>query len=548
MLKASGAFLACVSLKSDSFMSFLAHNDRGRTRRASKVTEMKASLFDADTAAKHLLRNMHDPSALRVNPLVQHFFEASGEDGRQVTPEDALSAVRDAVVTTVHRVFVVAGVGRAAIHVQRQRDIVIRCHVGGESDKVVQASMGLERRQFYREKQRARMRLAKALYALVPARLASDAACVDVRELSIAHFRALRETGDAPAAIRLAQSMWLDAQQPQQKLAMGALLVECYVEHGAWQEADTLLLAMRRIAGTDPRSRALLAWAQGQRAWLCGAFEDSVQLSEETIAHLQDPQLARDARDDELLCFSYLQLAHSRHMLGGYESALAALQSAREVLDRRQTLPPRVNANVLYHLGGVLSWVPGCIDAAERHLQEAYGIATRHGLIRDASGIALILSQIYVKLGEIDRALQIGREGLAISERVRGPIGHAWHCLSFAGVELAAGNVQRALDLARVAGSTGAVETTRAAYARSVQAEALLTLGDAPSAMRLAAQATVALHEHDQSRRLLSRAERVYRAAARRADEGVARAIIGEVGYERDARELLDYLRGDATQ
>jgi tetratricopeptide (TPR) repeat protein len=230
-------------------------------------------------------------------------------------------------------------------------------------------------------------------------------------------------------------------------------------------------------------------------------------------------------------------------MLGGYESALAALQSAREVLERRPTLPPRVNANVLYHLGGVLSTVPGCLESALQHLQEAYGITTRHGLIRDASGIALLLAHIYAKNGEIARALEIGREGLAISERVRGDAGHAWQCLSFAPVEMAAGNVHRALELARFGGRCGGEEPTRMAHAHTIEAEVLLRLGDATSALRLAAGATVTLHGQGQAPRLFSRAASVYAAATKRAGEGLARSIIGEIDYERDARELLDSLR-----
>ncbi|HKU67511.1 MAG TPA: hypothetical protein VJP85_07040 [Candidatus Baltobacteraceae bacterium] len=505
---------------------------------------MRASPFDSDTAAKHLLRNLHDPAAVRVNPLVQHFFETRGEDGRTTDPDDALAAVREAVLNTVNRVFSDKNAGRARLHLQRQREIIMRCHIGGESDKVVQDEMALGRRQFYREKQRARVRLAKALHTLVPARLTSDAACVDVRELSLSHFRALRETGDAAGAIRLARSMWDAESDPLYKLITGALVVECYAEHGLWNKADELLTVMNALAADGPRLRAWLSWARGQRHWLFGAFDRSVRSCEETITHLHDSSITREARDDELLCWTYLQLAHSRHMLGGYESALAALQSAREVLERRPTLPPRVNANVLYHLGGVLSAVPGCMESALRHLQEAYSITTSHGLIRDASGIALLLSHLYAKSGEIERALEIGRQGLAISERVRGDAGHAWQCISFAPVEMFAGNVHRALELARFGGRSGGREPTRLAHAHTVEAEVLLRMGDAPSALRLAADATLTLHSHGHAPRLLSRAARVYTAATKRADERVARSIIGEIAYERDARDLLDSLRG----
>ena len=504
---------------------------------------MRALRFDRDAAVRHLLRHTYDAAALRINPLVGHFFEARGDDGQQIQPEDALARIRAAISTAVERVFAESGVGRAGIHLQRQREIVERCHLGGEPDKVVQDSMGLERRQFYREKQRARERLARALHALVPARLRSDADCVDVRDLSLAHFRALRQAGDSTAAIRLAETLVPAVEEPERKLELGALLVECYAESGAWREADDLVLAMRRFPCDDARSRATLTWAQGQRAWYLAAFESSVEWSQRTISHLHEASLTHASGVEALLCATYLQLAHSKHMLGEYEAALAALQAARELLETRPGLPPETTVNVLYHLGGFLSTVPGCAEQAERHLQEAYTVATRNALVREASGTALALAQHYSHSGEIERALRIGREGLAISERVRGAASHAWHTLSYACVELAAGNARRALELARKAGRAEGTEVGRLAYAQSVEAEALLRLGDVITALRLAARATIALHGSDQSRRLLHRASRIYREAAQLTGERAAAVIAGEICTERDDREFLEDVR-----
>lgn len=483
---------------------------------AVQPNAMNEPLLDTDSATKHLVRHLHEPTALRDNPLVAHFFAARREDGQPVDVEDTLCFIRDLVVTTVDRVFVTSGVGRAQIHMRRQREILLRCDIGGESDKVVQSTMGLERRQFYREKERARIRLGRVLRTLAPARLSGSASCIEPARLSFVQFRSLREAGDATRAIALGTSLWQNIEQPQYKLEAGALLVECYAEGADWPKVDKFLESMREIPKVDARSRAIFAWADGQRAWYLGSYDRAAALAEEMIGHLQTDKGALDTRDEELRCMTYLQLAHSKYMLGAYEMALAALQTAREIVEARPDLPPRVIVNVLFHLGGLLGSIPGCAESAERYLQEAYAIASNNGLIRDASGTALGLAHLYLGFGEIERAVRTGRAALAVSAKVRGAAAHGWHCLSFTVIELAAGNARAALALARENASDERSDPSRAAYARSVQAEALLQLGDLPTAMRLSASAAKTLGSRVHSPRLRAYALRVYSEAALR--------------------------------
>jgi tetratricopeptide (TPR) repeat protein len=532
---------------------------------------MRAALFDMDAAAKHLFRNLHDATALRVNPLVQHFFDMRSGDGSDVNAEDALANIREAVTTTIHRIFEEDAVGRAHVQLARQHEIVIRCELGGKPDKVVQDQMGLERRQFYREKKRARLRVANALKALIPTSLTPSAAIsVNANELEMAYFRALRDTGDPTYAIALGGSLLRDTDDTGRKLELASLLVECYAENGSWAQASDMLEFARRLGCEDARSRSRLAWAQCQLAWYQGSFATAETYAEGAIEHTMAIGEWRTAIDDELLTFAHLQLAQCRRTSGGFESAIDALQAAREIVAARPDLPMRVKVNLFCHLGAGLATMPGCLDAAERHLQEAYWTSTRHGLVRDACETALNLANVYLLLGEIDRALSIGRQGLAISPRVRGRADHAWNCLAFAAVEIAAGNALRAIELAQFAASMGSAELPRAALARAVEADALLRLGKTEEARRLAESATEALRAGGPGR-LLAYALRVLSDAAHRSGEptrarnaileshhlherfghpyGLASAlksratITGEVRYERQARDLFAALR-----
>jgi hypothetical protein len=56
---------------------------------------MDSRTFNA--AAKHLFRHLHDPHALRKNPLVGHLF-------REVTPPELASVLEDRIVlATIHK-------------------------------------------------------------------------------------------------------------------------------------------------------------------------------------------------------------------------------------------------------------------------------------------------------------------------------------------------------------------------------------------------------------------------------------------------------------
>lgn len=543
----------------------LGKRDQKVTFSSRGYSYVKPRFSRTDAAVRHLLRHLHDAAELRLNPLAENFFSGKGFDD-----EDPLPRIRECVLTAIARCFDENGSGRARVHLERQREIILRCDVAGEPDKSVLRDLGLERRQFYREKRLARLRLGEALRPLLSAPLTGDASVIDPSRIAMAHFRALRDCGESASAVALLQSLRSSVSDGKRKVEIACLLVESFAENAWWTQAVDMLKTASQIDASDDASRGWLAWAQSQIAWYHGTFSAAEALSRQSVEHLLAADGDRTPEDDELLAMTYLQLAHCRHGLGAYDGSLEALHSARQLIERHKDMPARVRVDLLFHLGGVLATKPGHARTAAHYLCEAYFLATRHGLARAAAGTALNLARVYLILGEIDRALEIGRQGLATSRRVHGAAAHGWHCLSFAAVELAAGNAAQALELARFGGSTEAHDMPRAGFAQTVEANALLQLGDPQRARSLAVDASAVLRSHAQppllgfALRVLS--ESSYRcgdsdAAQKAIDESIAlleryghpyslasalrsrAAITGETSYECDARDLLTSLR-----
>jgi tetratricopeptide (TPR) repeat protein len=526
---------------------------------------VRPRLLRTDIAVKHLLQHLHDASELRLNPLAEPYFSRDRSDDA-----GALLRIKDAVTAAIARCFDDASVGRARVHLQRQREIVLRCDIAGEADKAVLGDIGLERRQFYREKRLARIRLGEALQHSVPSRSIGDAEVIDPCRIAMAHFRVLRDSGDSASAVALLQSLRANVTDPKRKMEIACLLVESFAENAWWTQALDMLRTASEIDATDDASRAWLAWAKGQIAWYHGTYSTAESLGREAVDYMLAANGDRTPEDDELLAMTYMQLAHSRHGLGAYDASFDALRAAREVVERQKEMPARVRVNLLFHLGGVLATRPGHARTAARYLREACLLSTRHGLARDAAGSALNLARAYLILGEVDRALEIGRQGLATSRRVHGVAAHGWHCLSFAIIELAAGNADAALELARFGGSTEAHDMPRAGYARTVEASALLQLGEPQRARVLAEAGSTVLRAHAQQP-LLGFALRVLAESAYQCGDGVAArnasdesvqllqrfghpyslatalrsraAITGKTSYEHDARDLIASLR-----
>ena len=181
-----------------------------------------------DAAIRHLVRHIAEPSELRKNPLVAERLAAARADEQQAFMLQLRATIRAALPEG-----------------SRAARIVQRCDIEGASHKAVVHELGISRRQFYRERARARELIVEAL------RQHPNAAVGKTRQES--YLEAIETLHELVNQGRTAEA-----------LAYGEMLLE----RGAPPEICASLHAARATAHTESgeHERARAEYALGERA------------------------------------------------------------------------------------------------------------------------------------------------------------------------------------------------------------------------------------------------------------------------------------------
>lgn len=438
---------------------------------------------DANSAAGHLLRNLHNARALRHNPLVAHLF---AEQERAGEPKGAaLKRVHEIVVATARQILGGEGTGRGLMHKQRQLEIVMRCDIGGELHKAVQLDLGLGARQFYRERERARTQLAKALEALVPAKLSEPGATLDPHGLVTAHIRAARERADDEFAMRLIREELESATDVAHRHALLATLAEIQTDAGEFAQARTSIEAIQALGLQDFFSKGRVLQVEALLAYVEGRFYDSASLCDSALETFGQLPLPRSVEHEEQMALAYFLASIVKHGIGRYADSLGALHAAREIIERRPELPVRLKVLLLEQLGASQMVLPASRTMVESHLLEALALAQRNGLVRESVACTFYISALHTLIGDVEQGLEIGRRALSLGQQVFGRGAYAWYCIVFARGELTHGFIDNAIRLARTARACNDSDVC-IAFANAIVAEALLQRDDAERAYVLA--------------------------------------------------------------
>jgi tetratricopeptide (TPR) repeat protein len=459
---------------------------------------------DRDAAVRHLLRHIDDARALRRNPLVAAFF--GKQDDRRLD-RAALRHIRAIVQRVIDELSSeAANCPREAESLRRQAAIISRCDLAGEPHQRVTADLGLERRQFYRERQRARARIETALRHSVPA-AQRQLTALDRYALSLTHARSLRASGQHARAAQILQETWRESTDARRKLESGSLLVEILTESGDVGSSDEVLRVIREIEPPSPEQRALLMWSNALVEETRGNFSEAVAGLRETIAALEALEIERMPAGDELLARSYESLALCRDIDGNNEESASLWSTAHRFVDAHPWLPPAVTARILCHVGMAKLLVLEKPESAESCLLKALAIAESNSLPRETADLACALSYFYLHKGDPNRALESGRWGLELSREAHGRTEYAWRCLNIASVAIGAGKPALAAALARRAIVNDNPQRVQTGLARAIESTALFAAGQRRRAHSAATDAVAVLRSAG-SHRLLGSALR----------------------------------------
>lgn len=510
----------------------------------------------------HLLRHLRNPSALRKNPIAASYFSASPNGGGERSAGEGLAAVLALVSTAVERVFAAPNAA-ATDHALRQRAIVEQCDLHGKPHAAVAAGLGLSRRQFYRERREARMRLAN-YFARIPPR--SIESLPDEFNLGLTMAESLCRLGRRSAATAEIKRLRARAASSAERIRANLALASVYSEAGSLDAADNALLQARSVFGaeSDTFSDAPLIGleidaAQAQVLWLTGRLPVMKSALERMVTQLRSPALVRTERAIELEAQSWMRLGMLMRDVGDASESMAHLRRAAVLLRALPRASPSLRAELAANFGLTRMLLPSGLTEAAEPMRAYLQIAQEYNLLCDVADALANLATLHLQSGDVPRARTFAQSGLDLARRVSSRRQGSEIAVIAALAEAEAGNMNASLGLieharAGIVGRspswavTGLAEAQALLYARDfggarrVASETAATMSDLGmsryrgAALRIAAEAAEGAKRHGDAVRTIREAIAVLETHGHAAS--LARA------YECHAR--LTQTRGDA--
>ena len=458
--------------------------------------------INVDAAVRQLLRNLDNPVALRTNPLVAHVF---GPVSNSKADRLAVAQIRRKIEEIAKQLECeAAAYPRRSEILRRQQTILEECDLGGRSHKVVAHQLGLERRQFYRERRMLRRRVAESFATFdisSPASLGIDPIVAE-----LVHLRSLRNAGQDDEAVRVASDMLKHIGDATHRIEVSNTLIEIYSDRGDARLAEELASQCAVLAVAQNQEAVLkAAWGYAYAEMMCGSYGAAADAFLSITAEASDELLAR----------AHLGLAECKHMQGDHEAALSAWHSAYEMLRGNATLTASTSAQILWHTGAGLFMSGGSDLEAAEYFERSLSVAISNALPRECADVLIAFANLYRRRQDFERALERSRNAVRISGSVFGENACAWRYLNAACIELAAGNVHEALALARDVRAAKGSNPMRDGYGKWVESSALLAAGDVSAALPIARESVEDLRQA-QNPRHLGASLRVYAEIALR--------------------------------
>jgi tetratricopeptide (TPR) repeat protein len=488
-------------------------------------------------AVGHLLRHLHDAAALRANPIAARYFSQTSSGGvvSEDLEADALTRVHAAVSAAVELVFVRRGDEPAAARTCRQRAIVERCDLLAETHAKVAADLGLSRREFYRERKRARERLAE--YFARVEQHSSVQGRPNEFELALAFADSLRRLGRHDAAVASMEALSGRAGGAFERIRVNVALAATHCDVGRIDAAHAAIGRAREIYDTQARAEPMLMLeievVSARALWMSGKPAEEVESKNRwVLAQLRSPALLRTDRTFELEALSLMRLGMLRRDIGDASASLTFLRRAEDVLRSLPKPPPALKAELLGNLGLTLMVAPNGLSAAAEALHAYLDFSREHNLLCDTADALSSLATLHLQFGDVARARAFARSGLDFARLVSSKQQLAEVSVIAALAEAEGGDPKASLELiaqARadaVLGSPGWVLTELAeaqvllsgrAYQRAWRvateaAELMSALGMvryAGAALRIAAEAAEGANRHDDAVRTIREAVRI---------------------------------------
>lgn len=482
----------------------------------------------SDSSARHLLHNLRNAKALRVNPLVSHLLEPDSSGAAPLADRVVVSRVTQAVAAVLRALAPAEGNPFGNERPNRQAEIVRRCIVGTEPYKAVARDLGISLRTLFRDLDGIRLRLVEELPYYTPAATTVTAAS-DTFELELRHAHLLRNMGRFEDALKVLDRLAALAANPLQRVRAWNSSAVALVDSGATDEA----------AAAIARARVTLANEQADSHGGKTIVECDVNLTDAMIARVQgDTSLAFQRYDQaagrarifvadnpsgaiDVFVRAQSQFAILQWLTGDVAASSRAVESAWNALELMTDPPESAHYSLLAASSLVHLVADGDVAWAIREMSAAAVLAERHGMLHDALMALGYLSSLERLNGNVLGAVETNRRTIAIARNTMTGTEFGLLCAAAAENEASIGETAAALQL---------IEEGRSRVAPGGSAWARLLLGEAGTMLAAG-----------------SNAEAIT-AAEKAADAMQRQGKAGFVGYACLIRALAHERRGERAQ
>jgi tetratricopeptide (TPR) repeat protein len=409
-----------------------------------------------DSAARHLLHNLRNATALRGNPLVSHLLESPDTKSAHDALSDraVVSRVAQAVAAVLRTLAPADGNPFDDDRPHRQAEIIRRCVLGNEPYKAVAHDLGISLRTLFRDLDGIRLHLVDELprYSF-PAPTIADAS--DMFELELRHAHMLRNMGRFGEALEVLDRLVADASDPLQRARAWNTSAGALVDSGATDQASL----------TVGRARAALTGIEEGAASTKALVESDVDLTDGMIARVKGQTAAaiesysraadlsrpllpgHPASATDVYVRALAQSATIHWLVGDIQAASAAVDAAWTALERIGDPPEAAHYSLLSASALVHVVCSGDIAWAIREMSAAAVLAERHGMLHDALMALGWLSSLENMNGNLEGALATSRRTISIARGSMAGTEFGLLCAAFAETEAEAGNIADALRL-----------------------------------------------------------------------------------------------------
>jgi tetratricopeptide (TPR) repeat protein len=432
-----------------------------------------------DSAARHLLHNLRNAKALRVNPLVSHLLLSDDRrpGAEPLTDRAVVSRVAQAVAAVLRTLAPEQGNPFDNDRPYRQSEIIRRCVLGNEPYKAVAHDLGISLRTLFRDLDGIRLHLVDELPRFeLPAATVTDVS--DTFELELRHAHLLRNMGRFEEALAVLDRLVTDAPDPLKRARAWNSSAVALVDSGATDRARlTVGRARESLTGVQEGSapaKALVACDVDLTAGMIARVDGDTTSAIENYARAADqsrPLLpGSPAFATDVYVRAMAQSATIHWLIGDIQASAAAVDSAWNALERIGDPSDAAHYSLLSASALVRLVCNGDVAWAIREMSAAAVLAERHGMLHDALMALGWLASLETLSGNLAGAVATGRRTIAIARNTMTGTEYGLLCASFAETEAVAGNVA---DAARL------IEDGRSRVAPGGSAWGRLLLGEA---------------------------------------------------------------------